>query len=155
MFVDLAPPGRAVPWSYATSSPQYADSPFYVAEANVCVERGTAPIALLFWSLHPVALVGLLPLARRLNVVFISLMTSNQTSWCSAKPAHTPLVDSTVHTQHTHACAIIVDTIRSTTWWCIECRATFPPTHEVGFGHATLPPQVGQNLVDALSWIPH
>ena len=57
MFVDLAPPGRAVPWSYATSSPQYADSPFYVAEANVCVERGTAPIALLFWSLHPVALV--------------------------------------------------------------------------------------------------
>ena len=57
MFVDLAPPGRALPWSYATSSPQYADSPFYVAEANVCIEPGTAPIALLFWGLHPVALV--------------------------------------------------------------------------------------------------
>ena len=58
MFVDLAPPGRAVPWSYATSSPQYADSPFYVAEANACVERGTAAsIALLFWRLHPAALV--------------------------------------------------------------------------------------------------
>ena len=53
----LQAPGRKVPWSTATASPQYADSPFYTAEANVCVERGTAPIALLFWSLHPVALV--------------------------------------------------------------------------------------------------
>lgn len=57
MFVDLAPPGGALPWSYATSSPQYADSPFYVAEANVCIEPGAASIALLFWGLHPVALV--------------------------------------------------------------------------------------------------
>ena len=41
MFVELLSAGGA--WSYATSSPQYDDSPFYTAEANVCTEEVRAP----------------------------------------------------------------------------------------------------------------